>query len=148
MIKKLVKIPGFRNSQKAPASLKIREMVPVFKKNPAFVAEILSAWSSLQGELNQKIAVFLTQRGWEILPTDADRTRLPGFMTVWPEGDDFESLTKAFHQHYPEDHFEENDISLMIVWQSTRLPYETSSDLFSHKSGEETTDPSGAASPP
>jgi hypothetical protein len=134
--RKYIQIPGFRNSQKAPPSLKVREMISAFKKNPRFVATILSAWASLKGDLNQKVTELLIQRGWEVLPPEMDKTKLPGFLTVWPEGDDFESLTTAFKEQHPQELFEDNDISLLIVWLSNRLPYETSSDLFSLNSGD------------
>lgn len=125
LTKKLVSIPGFRNSQKAPLMLKVREMVPIFKKNPDLVAAIVSAWASLHTQLSQDVYQLLTEREWEILPVDADRTRLPGFHTVWPQGEDFVSLTSAYREKYPQAEAEDNDISLMVVWLSNRLPYET-----------------------
>ncbi len=123
-IKKSVQIPGFRNSAKAPAQLRVKPAIDSFQKNPALVSAILSAWSELHTGLRQQIYELLIARGWELLPIDADRTKLPGFMTKWPKGEDFETLYAAFAALQPDAALEMNDVSLMVVWLSGRLPYE------------------------
>ena len=123
-IKKSVQIPGFRNSAKAPAQLRVKPAIDSFQKNPALVSAILSAWSELHAGLRQQIYELLIARGWELLPIDADRTKLPGFMTKWPKGEDFETLYAAFATLQPDAALEMNDVSLMVVWLSGRLPYE------------------------
>lgn len=123
-IKKNVKIAGFRNSAKAPAALKVKPVADAFEKSPAMVAVILAAWAEIHADLRQRIFELLSGRKWELLPLDADRTRLPGFLTVWPAGEIFEALNAAYAEKYPEFPEENNDISLMCVWLSNRLPYE------------------------
>lgn len=123
-IKKSVQIPGFRNSAKAPAQLRVKPAIDSFQKNPALVSAILSAWSELHAGLRQQMYELLIARGWELLPIEADRTKLPGFMTKWPKGEDFETLYAAFAALQPDAALEMNDVSLMVVWLSGRLPYE------------------------
>ncbi len=127
MIKKMVQIPGFRNSLQAPAPLKVKPAIKTFEKNPAFVAALLSAWAELHTGLRQQVYDLLVRRDWEVLPPDADRTKLPGFLTTWPGNEDFSVLNKAFQETYPDAEVSSDDVSLMAVWLAGRLPMETSS---------------------
>jgi hypothetical protein len=87
-------------------------------------AQVLQGWSELHPELGKKVYDFLKAREWEILPAEADRTKPPGFMTVWPEGQSYDVLDEAYQTMYPEDTIVLNDLRLMIVWISNRLPYD------------------------
>lgn len=123
-IRQLVKVPGFRNSSQAPAAVKVRGSVQAFERSPQFAANVLSAWSELNPGLRQQVHDLLTARGWKLLPVDADRTKLPGFLTRWPKAEQFDVLDEAFRVQFPETTASKDDISLMEVWLSTRLPYE------------------------
>jgi len=123
LIKRHVQVPGFRNSTQAPMSVKARASVPVFERRPEFVASILQGWSDIHSMLRTKVFDFLKGREWEILPPEADRTKLPGFLTTWPEGETYDVLGEAFAQAYSGEAVEENDLRLMIVWLADRLPY-------------------------
>ena len=122
--KKYLKIPGFRNSALAPIPLKVRNSVSAFEKSPEFVAKILSAWKALHEELSGKVCQVLGDMGWEILPVEADRAKLPGFLITWPKTDTYEVIEARFEEAYPEHGYEENDVRLMVVWMGGRLPYE------------------------
>lgn len=135
--KKFVTIPGFRNSVKAPLALKIRLMNDAFEKRADLVGALLAGWAETHPELRQQVYDLLTERGWEVLPVEADRTKLPGFLTVWPANEDFEVLNAAYKAKYPEAEVTEDDVSLMAAWISTRLPFEVE--------GEEETDEDGEA---
>ena len=124
LTRQIVRVPGFRNSLKAPAQLKARPMAEAFEKNPELVAAILAAWAETQIELRIKVFDLLKARGWEVLPPDADRTVLPGFLTRWPKGETFEVLNEAFEAMYPGTEASSDDVSLMVVWLSGRLPYQ------------------------
>lgn len=128
MTRQVVRVPGFRNSMKAPASLKARPMAEAFEKSPELVAAVLAAWAEAHPDLRQKVYDLLVSRGWEMLPPEADRRELPGFLTVWPKGEEFEVLNKAFEEKYPDAGETTDNVSLMIVWISTRLPYEVEGD--------------------
>ena len=124
MTRMLVQVPGFRNSAKAPVGKRVRPTAEAFEKNPHLVAAILSAWAEIHTDLRDRVYILLVERGWDILPTTADRTQLPGFGTTWPEGESFELLNRIFNEKHPESQVVSDDISLMIVWLSARLPYQ------------------------
>ncbi|PKN84004.1 MAG: hypothetical protein CVU46_15420 [Chloroflexi bacterium HGW-Chloroflexi-8] len=132
LIKKNVKIQGFRDSTQAPVVYKINNSISLFEKSASFSAEILSAWYELNPDLAQKVNQMLTDKGWIILPIETDRSKLPGFLIKWPAEDSFEKLTEEFRNIYPEITYSDDDISLMIVWMSNRLPYEMDAEnIFS-----------------
>ena len=124
LIKKYVKVPGFRNSTKAPASVKAVSMVKPFEKEPKLVAAVISGWAEANSELRQQIFGLLNNLGWKLLPPEADRTRLPGFLTQWPEEDDYEDIYQGFTEAFPDSDYGIDDVSLMAVWLSLRLPVE------------------------
>jgi hypothetical protein len=127
LTRKLVKVPGFRNSSKAPASMKAVAMVKAFEKHPDIVAEIINVWAESKPELRSEINQFLSNRSWKILPIEADRTKLPGFLTTWPEEDDYETLYQAYSQENPDSDASIDETSLMIIWQACRLPIDKTS---------------------
>ena len=124
LIRKWVQVPGFRNSAMAPAAVKLKGSIAAFEKSPQFVAQTLSCWAEINKDLAEKVYTLLTQRGWEVMPVDADRSKMPGFMTQWHESDHYEVLDEAFKQMYPDVEVTTDDIRLMVVWLSNRLPYD------------------------
>jgi hypothetical protein len=125
LTKRNVQVPGFRISTKAPLPLRLKPTIDAFIKNPQMAAAILSAWAEAHAELRSQIHELLVARGWEVLPPEADRTQLPGFVPTWPKDEDFEKLTLAFKEKYPDAVASDDDISLMIVWVSGRLPFQS-----------------------
>ncbi len=121
-VRRHVRVPGFRNSAKAPLSLTARHLPEAFEKNPELVKVVLAAWAARRTALGAQVYELLDERGWEMLPLEADRTKLPGFLTAWPAGEDFEKINQAFTEKYPQEPAETDDISLMTVWLSGRLP--------------------------
>ncbi|HPH96777.1 MAG TPA: hypothetical protein PKW33_08765 [Anaerolineaceae bacterium] len=120
-----IHIHGFRNSASAPTNLKIKPFVAAMEKNAELTAMTLQIWAEIHPELMSRVNVLLKNLGWEVLPLDADRTKLPGFLTVWPAGQDFETLNKEYRILYPDLQDSSDDISLMAVWVGGRLPYQT-----------------------
>jgi len=125
----IVQVPGFRNSAKAPLVKRVKPTSEAFEKSSHLVAAILSAWAEGHADLRQQSYDLLLERGWELLPPSADRTQLPGFLMTWPNGENFELLTQAFVEKYPDVKVSSDDVSLMIVWLSVRLPYQFEEDL-------------------
>ncbi len=123
LTKKLVKVPGFRHSDKAPARVRVIPTAQAFEKSPDLVAAILYAWAEAHADLRQKVYDLLKSRSWEIFPLEVERAKLPGFGIKWPKGEDFETLVKAFQEMFPGDETNSDDTSLMIVWVGGRLPY-------------------------
>ena len=128
LIRNYVKVPGFRNSALAPKMVKIKGAISAFEKSPQFAAQTLSSWADIHADLKQKVYDLLVSRGWEILPKDADRTKLPGFMVKWHPNDSYEVINKAFVDTYPGETSTENDVRLMTVWLSDRLPFDSNDD--------------------
>ncbi len=147
--RKVVQVPGFRNSEKAPATVKLLPMASAFQKSPELTALVLSAWAELHGELRDAIYGILKQRGWplypdgitdpaafagslqlntpadwKVLPPQADRTRLPGFLTFWPGGQSYDEIYDEFIRQYPQAEGSVDETSLMAIWLSLRLPYQ------------------------
>ena len=127
-VTRYVRLDGFRNSTLAPLALKVKGCGSAFEKRPDFVAQILMAWSELHLELRQQVYDLLVERKWELLPPDADRTKLPGFIAAWPKEENYDVLDAAFKEKYPENQAHEYDIRLMIVWLGGRLPYDMDED--------------------
>lgn len=124
LVKKSVRIPGFRNSGKAPAALKAGPLAQTFEKNPNLVAAVLSAWAEIHAPLRQQVYDLLIAHRWDLLPLQVERKKLPGFFTKWPKVDNFEALTQEYAELYPDSEYDSDQVSLMIVWVSLRLPYE------------------------
>ena len=124
LVKRLVQVPGFRNSALAPAPVKARAAVSTFERSSEFAANIMAGLAELKPALAKKAYDLLTSRGWEVLPLDADRTKLPGFLTRWPKSETFDILDEAYQKAYPDDGEHEYDINMMISWLWGRLPVE------------------------
>jgi hypothetical protein len=124
-VKQHVVIPGFRHSMQAPLQIKIKPYMTTFENKPELAAITLDIWAELHKELQDNVFQLLVDRGWEILPLDADRTKLPGFFTTWPENEDFDQIYTAFNEKYTGDKYSQDDVSLMAVWLGVRLPYES-----------------------
>jgi len=124
MINRYVKIPGFRNSAQAPLALKLRNSINVFESHADFTAEILAGWSDLQPELRKQVYEVLKSRGWELLPEDTDRTKLPGFLVRWLKSETYEEIDATYQLQNPDIGFNSDDVRLMAVWLGGRLPYD------------------------
>ena len=122
IVKSSLKVPGFRNAALAPLPIKVKHSEKIFEKNPEFVKHVLAGWAELHDELAEQIYEFLIEKEWKLLPLKVDRSKLQGILPTWPEKDDFGSLTDAFVEKYPEYAEQTDDVTLMIVWVSNRLP--------------------------
>jgi hypothetical protein len=141
-----VKIPGFRNSEKAPTIVKSLPFSKAFEKSPDLVGEIIAAWTEIHSDLRTQVYTVMNSRhwpifesvqefsigsitsefikAWPVLPPEIDRTRLPGFIPRWPKNEDFNTLYHDFIEQYPESDASIDKVSLMVVWLALRLPIE------------------------
>jgi hypothetical protein len=124
LTRKHVKVPGFRNSEKAPAAVKAVPMAESFEKNPDLAGAVLATWVDSQADLRQKVYDLLIERGWEPLPLEADRVKLGGFFITWPKDESFDILSKAFKEKYPDSSYTIDEALLMVVWITMHLPYQ------------------------
>lgn len=116
------RIEGFRNSWLAPINLRIRAAEKVFQSDDRFTGTVLRAWAAVHPNLLIQVVAFLGGRGWDVLPAELDRSKLPGFETTWKTGETFDTLCRSFREMYPTE-LSDDHISLMCVWVSVRLPY-------------------------
>jgi hypothetical protein len=143
-IRKNITVPGFRTSDKAPALIKVLPTSKAFEKYPDLVAVILSCWAELHSELQKQVYQLFKSRNWKmfqdtdgiiketltieaikewpIFPITFNRTKLPGFFTHWPKGEEFEVLYSTFTELFPDVEASIDKVSLMVVWLSMRLP--------------------------
>jgi hypothetical protein len=121
--RRLVQVPGFRNSAKAPTHLKARPAASAFEKNPELALAVLAAWAELHPDLRRRVFAVLEGRGWSLLPEEADRTQMPGFLPRWPASDNFDAIQADYAAAHPDEHPNPDDVSLMAVWLGGRLPY-------------------------
>jgi hypothetical protein len=124
LTKKLITVPGFRNSAQAPLAVRVKPYGIAFEKTPELAALTLDIWRRANSQVSERVFNLLKSRNWEIYPENTDRTKLPGFMITWPRDETFEAINKAYKAMYPDDETSEDDISLMTVWLSVRLPYQ------------------------
>jgi hypothetical protein len=124
LIKRSITVPGFRNSEKAPAHKKAGPTAKAFKNSPEMAGAVLAAWAEVHADLRQKVFELLSARGWSLLPLQADRQKLPGFFITWPKSEDFDTLSVVFSEMFPSLQASSDDTYLMVVWVSMRLPYQ------------------------
>jgi hypothetical protein len=125
MIKDLVQVSGFRNSAQAPLPLKVKGAINAFQKSADFCGTTLQAWSEIHKDLREHVYKLLKGRDWEILPAETNRAKITGFLTVWPKNETYEVLEAGFHEQVENsEQFVDDDIRLMLVWVSGRLPYD------------------------
>lgn len=144
LVKNYVSVPGFRNSTQAPLALKCKGVESAFEKRSEVVAQIITAWTELHQDLKEKVFELLESRDWQLLPIEAERAKLPGFLTTWRESDTFEQLHKVYFERFvtttltkEEEEGLKDDIGLMVVWLAGRLPYEyVASDKEEKQDGE------------
>lgn len=160
IIKKRVSVPGFRHGDKAPALVKVLPTSKAFEKNPDLVAVILSCWAEIQSELRDQVYALLKSRNWQIYPETegadlstlnlemikewpvlsiaVNRSKLPGFFTHWPKGEDFDTLYNNFTALFPDSDASIDKVSLMVVWLSMRLPLQVDNENEKSDTVEET----------
>lgn len=124
LTKKYVKVPGFRSSEKAPAAVRAVPTAEAMEKSPELAGAVLAAWAEGHTDLRQRTYDFLINRGWDVLPLEADRLKLGGFFITWPKEDAFDTLSQAFVEKYPDTSFSTDEILLMVVWVTMHLPYQ------------------------
>lgn len=124
LLREQLSIPGFRNALKAPRQMLAKSSVEIFEKSSEFASAILFGWMEINHLLALNVFDLLNEEGWQILDLDVDRTMLPGFFTNWPENYDFEVFLQLYARKYHEESVDDDEISLMIVLVSMRLPYE------------------------
>ena len=132
-LKRKLELPGFRNPNLAPKPLQINASIKIFETDPVFTGVVLSAWLESQVTLFSQIESLLIIWGWDIFPVDYPRTKLPGFLTTWPEHQQFKDIITVFREKFHDAMNSDDEIALMAVWSSMRLPVEMTADKLPGK---------------
>jgi hypothetical protein len=69
---------------------------------------------------------WLESEGWDQLSTEKIFNENEGFLNKWPEGLSFEKIIDDFKKAHPKLELDEDDLILMVLWISGRLPQEDS----------------------
>jgi hypothetical protein len=124
--RKFVSVLGFRNPLRAPRQLQVNAYASAFEEKDEVVPFTLSTWTKLNQDFAEQVKDWLNSEGWEDLSLERSFESSDGFRDNWPEGVTFEKLSKKFHKDLPDVEFETNDLILMILWISDKLPPEQS----------------------
>lgn len=119
-----VNILGFRNPMRAPLPLKVNAYLRAFEDMDEVIPFTLSIWTKIHRDFASEVKSWLESEGWTGLSLERDFDETEGFVSNWPESLTFEKLTKEFEKAHPELDYDEDDLILMILWISGKLPDE------------------------
>lgn len=122
--RRYVTILGFRNPIRAPHSLQLNAYVSAFEQKNEVIPYTLNTWIKLNRDLADKVMKWLDSQGWDNLALEREFGEADGFSTQWPEGVTFEKLVDEFKKAHPKLELSNDDLILMMVWISGRLPRE------------------------
>jgi len=124
--KEYVNILGFRNPMRAPLMLQVNAYIRAFEEKDEVIPFTLSTWSKIKSEFASEVKSWLESEGWDQLSTEREFDENMGFLKNLPEGLSFEQIIDRFKKARPDLAFEEDDLILMVLWISGRLPQEDS----------------------
>ncbi|MFU8825909.1 MAG: hypothetical protein ACNA70_00280 [Brevefilum sp.] len=122
--RKHITILGFRNPLRAPLSLQVNAYASAFEKNEDVIPYTLSKWARIKSELAEKVKAWLDSEGWEELVVERTIEDHQGFASDWPDDLTFESIEEKFKEANPKEEFLRDDLVLMVLWISGKLPKE------------------------
>lgn len=120
--KKYVTILGFRNVTRAPLPLQVNAYADAFEEKEEVIPFTLSTWTKLRPDLAEKVKSWLESQGWENLAMKREYSETDGFINEWPEDLSLDQLVADFTKAYPDEEYLRDDMILMVLWISGRLP--------------------------
>jgi hypothetical protein len=124
--RKHVTILGFRNPVRAPISLQVNAYASAFEQKDEVIPFTLSTWTKIQPNLAEKVKIWLEAEGWDELKLERQFEEGEGFIKKWPDDYSFDKLVDEFTKANPDPEFSRNDLILMVLWISGRLPNQES----------------------
>lgn len=124
--RKHVSILGFRNPVRAPLTLKINGYAGVFEEKEDVIPFTLTTWTKIKSELSEQVKNWLDSQGWEALALEREFDENIGFTADWPENLTFDEIEEKFKTDNPKVEFNRDDLILMVLWISGKLPNEQS----------------------
>lgn len=122
-----VEIFGFRNPMRAPLPLQINAFVRAFEDKDEVIPFTLSTWTKINENFSKIVKEWLNSKGWKELRFEKKFDETEGFTRDWPENLTFENLKEEFNKVQKDLEYEDNDLMLMIMWISGKLPDEDNS---------------------
>lgn len=117
-----VKVLGFRNPTQAPLPLQVKSYVEAFEDKEEIIPFTLSVWTKIEHDLAKKVKAWLEKKGWDNLSLERKFSESDGFSSNWPSELTIEKLSEEFTEDHPDLKFDQDDIILMILWISGKLP--------------------------
>jgi len=124
--KQHVTILGFRNPLRAPLRLQINAYATAFEENDEVVPFTLTTWAKMKSELAENVNNWLDSEGWKDLALEREYEESQGFSGEWPEALTFDAIAKKFEEAHPKFDFSQDELILMVIWVSGKLPPEQS----------------------
>lgn len=122
--RKNIKILGFRNPLRAPLSLQVNAYASAFEENEDVIPFTLTTWVKIKSDLAKKVTAWLDSEGWEELAVERTIEEHQGFTSDWPEDLTFDDIEEKFKEANPKEEFLRDDLILMVLWISGKLPKE------------------------
>jgi len=126
LFREYVNILGFRNPMRAPLPLQVNAYARAFEDMDEVIPFTLSTWTKIKDDFAKKVKAWLTSEGWKELNLEKKFDETEGFIKNWPDSLTFEKLIKEFEKAHPDLDFDHDDLILMILWISGKLPDEDS----------------------
>jgi len=123
-LRKYVTILGFRDPARAPLSLQVNALAKAFEEKDEVVPYVLSIWAKTHEALAADVKAWLEEKKFENLATEREYAEGAGFTPDFPEKLSFDKLEKDFAKANPDAKYERDDLILMVLWISGRLPKE------------------------
>jgi hypothetical protein len=123
-LRKYVKILGFRDPSRAPLSLQINALAKAFEEKDEVVPVVLSIWTKVNKKLAGDVKAWLEENKFKNIEMEREYSEDAGFTPDLAKKWKFEKVEKDFSKTNPDTKFERDDLILMVLWLSGRLPKE------------------------
>lgn len=121
-----ITVLGFRNPLRAPLSLQIKAYANAFEEKEEVVPFTLSTWTKLNSKFAKKVLNWLKEQSWKDLELEREYSESGGFIQNWPKKLKFDKFVKDFETANPNLKFDRDDLILMMLWISGKLPEDQS----------------------
>jgi hypothetical protein len=123
-MRKHINVLGFRDSSRAPLPLQVNALIKAFEEKDEVVPYMLSVWAKINKKFAKEVKSWLAEEGWKDLATTREFNEESGFIEDWPKKLTFDKLVKDYQKANPDAKFERDDLVLMVLWISGKLPPE------------------------
>lgn len=122
--RKHISVLGFRNPLRAPLSLQVNAYASAFEEKEEVIPFSLTIWSKVKTDLAEKVQSWLESEGWDDLALEREFEEDNGFVFDWPDDLSFDQVEEKFQNANPDFEYDRDDLILMVLWISGKLPIE------------------------